>query len=430
MDDTLGQKLRLARKEKNLSLEQISKELHIRAQYLRALEEDSPEEIPTKVQARGFLRSYSSYLGLSSKDLPESPRSEIDEIPTIDRIKQLNVERIQSQNPQSAKILFEEVGGILKTRRNVLGLSKDDIEAHTHIPIHYVSIMEDGRFDQFPSPAQARGMLTNYVAFLDIPPDEIMLKYAEALQVELSVRQAMQNENNRTQSSTSLNRRLNFPKMPQWVRMFFSPDLILVSALGFLVVFVTIWGIGRVTRTQSELSPPPTAPSLVEALLPSPTTPPSPTPAEDLVPGNIPVDSGTELQENTPIPTVQVAESSSVQIFLIVRQRAYLKITVDGTTAFDGRVLPNETLTFSGQNSIELLTGNAAAIQVIYNDLDLGILGIFGEVVTVIYTREGVIKPTPLPSPTLSEQEILTPTPTSTPVEGPNLPPSEPTPIP
>ena len=84
----------------------------------------------------------------------------------------------------------------------------------------------------------------------------------------------------------------------------------------------------------------------------------------------------------------------------------------------------------SGQDSIELLTGNAAALQVIYNDQDLGILGIFGEVTKMIYTREGVLKPTSVPTPTLSQEEIQTPTPSSTPEEGPILPPSEPTPIP
>jgi len=93
-------------------------------------------------------------------------------------------------------------------------------------------------------------------------------------------------------------------------------------------------------------------------------------------------------------------------------------------------VLPNESFTFSGQDTIELLTGNAAALQVIYNNQDLGILGIFGEVVTMIYSREGVIRPTPLPTPTLEIKETLTSTPTLTPESGPILPPSEPTPLP
>jgi len=430
MEDTLGNKLRIAREEKELSLEQISKELHIRVQYLKAIEEDSLDKIPTPVQARGFLRLYSSYLGLSSKELPEAIIASIDQTPAIDIIKQINVERIESRNPKSAKILFKDIGEILKKRRDILGLSQEDIEAHTHIPAHYVTFMEDGEFDLFPSPAQARGMLTNYVSFLDLSQDEIYLKYAEALQLELIARQALQRADPNAPSSSKTGKRANLPIMPRWLRTFFSPDLILVSIIGLLVIVVTIWGIGRVTSAQSELSPPPTAPSLVEALLPSPTSNPSPTSTQPIPAGGNLAELETDVQENTAIPTVQVAESSSIQLFIIVRQRAYMKITVDGTKEFEGRVLPNESFTFSGQDTIELLTGNAAALQVIYNNQDLGILGIFGEVVTMIYSREGVIRPTPLPTPTLEIQETLTSTPTLTPESGPILPPSEPTPLP
>ena len=429
MEDTTGSKLRHAREEKELSLEHISKELHIRVHYLKAIEEDALEKIPSKAQAHGFLRSYSKFLGLSGMDFPEVNVSSIDQIPTIDKIKQLNVERTTKEDPQSASVLFTHIGKKLESRREILGLSKEDIEAHTHIPTHYVSYMEDGQFNQFPSPAQARGMLTNYVSFLDIPQDEIMLKYAEALQSELLIRQAIQETDPKITKSSS--RKEIFPKLPKWVRTIFSPDLILVSTLGILVIAITIWGIGRVTRAQSELSPPPTAPSLVEALLPSPTTViPSPTSTQSLGNTSSVIINDTDAQENTPIPTVQVAESFSVQLLIIVRQRTYLKVTVDGSTAFDGRALPDDSLTFSGEDSIELLTGNAAAIQVIFNDQDLGILGIFGEVAKMIYTREGVIKPTELPTPTLSQEEIQTPTPTLTPEEGPVLPPSESTPIP
>ncbi len=74
----------------------------------------------------------------------------------------------------------------------ILGLSRDDIEAHTHIPIHYVDFIENGEFDSFPSPAQARGMLTNYLNFLEFKPEEIMNRYAEALLIRLSERQTQQ----------------------------------------------------------------------------------------------------------------------------------------------------------------------------------------------------------------------------------------------
>lgn len=430
MDDSLGTQLRQAREAKELSLDEISRELHIRVHYLRALEENSLDSIPTSVQARGFLRSYSKFLGLRTPDFPDSLASSTDWDSASEKIKTINLERKASEQGESAASLFGEISESLRKRRDVLGLSKEDVEAHTHIPAHYVSFMEDGNFDQFPSPAQARGMLTNYLSFLDLPPDELMLKYANALQMELMVRQAVRGTDQETLGRKRRSQRIAFPRMPQWIRTFFSPDLILVTTLGLAVVLITIWGIGRVTRTQSELVPPPTAPSLVEALLPTATLAPSPTATLSNPQGGGLVNVDTEAQESTEIPTLQVAESSSVQLFVIVRQRAYLKVTVDGAVEYDGRALPNDNLTFSGRESIELLTGNAAALQIIYNDQDLGILGIFGEVIKIIYTREGVIRPTAVPTPTLSQQETATPTPTSTPEDEPNLPPQESTPLP
>lgn len=45
--------------------------------------------------------------------------------------------------------------------------------------------MEDGNFDALPSSVQARGMLNNYAAFLNLDVENIMLQYANALQLKV-----------------------------------------------------------------------------------------------------------------------------------------------------------------------------------------------------------------------------------------------------
>ena len=113
--------------------------------------------------------------------------------------------------------------------------------------------------------------------------------------------------------------------------------------------------------------------------LPSSTPQPSSTAPPDLL--AIGVDS--ELTADAEIPpdlgTIQSpANPNAVTITLIVRQRTWMRVTVDGEIQFDGRVAPGETLTFTGIDQVELLTGNAAALQVFFNDQDLGILGVLG----------------------------------------------------
>jgi hypothetical protein len=58
--------LRKARLIRGKSIEAASRETHIRAEYLQALERERFEALLGDVYVRGFLRSYSTYLGLDA----------------------------------------------------------------------------------------------------------------------------------------------------------------------------------------------------------------------------------------------------------------------------------------------------------------------------------------------------------------------------
>lgn len=60
----LGEKIRKARIDKNLSLESVSGHLHIAVKILEAIEEGSPEKGPKPVFLRGLVRTYCQYLEL------------------------------------------------------------------------------------------------------------------------------------------------------------------------------------------------------------------------------------------------------------------------------------------------------------------------------------------------------------------------------
>ncbi len=66
---TVGEILKKARIEKKLSLEDIEKNLHIRKKFLAAIEENAWDKLPSLPYIKGFLRSYSSYLGLKSEEI-------------------------------------------------------------------------------------------------------------------------------------------------------------------------------------------------------------------------------------------------------------------------------------------------------------------------------------------------------------------------
>ena len=63
----IGATLREARERRQLTYEQVEAEIKIRAKYLRALEEEEFDSLPSGTYVRGFLRAYASYLGLDGR---------------------------------------------------------------------------------------------------------------------------------------------------------------------------------------------------------------------------------------------------------------------------------------------------------------------------------------------------------------------------
>src|ERR1700749_2775236 len=59
-----GNSLREARVRQGLDYPQVELATKIRAKYIRALEDEAFELLPSETYVKGFLRSYSEYLGL------------------------------------------------------------------------------------------------------------------------------------------------------------------------------------------------------------------------------------------------------------------------------------------------------------------------------------------------------------------------------
>lgn len=82
----IGRRLIEAREARGLTLEDVERDTRISRRYLQALEQEQFDVIPAPVYARGFLRSYSQYVGLDPQEMlalfprddgfpPASPRA-------------------------------------------------------------------------------------------------------------------------------------------------------------------------------------------------------------------------------------------------------------------------------------------------------------------------------------------------------------------
>ncbi|MBL7159478.1 helix-turn-helix domain-containing protein [Candidatus Microgenomates bacterium] len=63
---TAGKILKQKRQEKGLNLEQVEKKIKIKQKYLKLLEEDNFDKLLSEIYARGFIKNYAEFLGLSS----------------------------------------------------------------------------------------------------------------------------------------------------------------------------------------------------------------------------------------------------------------------------------------------------------------------------------------------------------------------------
>jgi cytoskeleton protein RodZ len=291
---------------------------------------------------------------------------------------------------EKSQDIFKEIGAALRDRRLVMDLSLSDIEHFTNLKRMVLIAIEDGRFNDLPSTVQGRGMLFNYAKFLAMNDSAVMDRYSQALQLQREERFPA-----RKTQDPAFSVKVN---LPEGMRRVLNLDLVVGGILIVAVFGFILWGASVMLTSKSSQGT--AAPSISQMLQVTPSTSPVPdltltaeatqsTSQATLVPGVV-------IAQTTPtiVPTVNAAP---LQLYIIAHDRAYMRVIVDGVSAFDGRVLPDNVYTFSGNNLISLLTGNGQALEVYFNQKYLGSLGSVGQVVNLSFTLQGMQTPTPTP---------------------------------
>ncbi|MGB7539128.1 MAG: RodZ domain-containing protein [Anaerolineales bacterium] len=360
----------------------------------------------------------------------------------------------------------ETLGSLLRQKRESLGLTLEKVEGFIHIHVKHLQAIESDDLSSIPSVPQARGFIRNYAAFLGMSPEEIAASIGETRPRPSPppAQPGMPAAPKESESSTGPPPPppgASRPRAPltapvvsrpaggigarplpaaSRTRNLFRLDVLLGVVVTLVVVALLAWGGYNIVLSLKQ----PATPASTDSLIPLSSQPaatnagltPSGTGSE-----SFPTGTGTPLLStggqtpqasesgsavtpgivslDTPVPTAFPTPLggvyTDVRIHLVVIQRAYLKVDVDGKTVFAGRVLPDETYDYVGQRTVAISTGNGAGIRVIFNGVDEGPMGRFGEVVSHTYTPSGVL--TPIPTITLTP--TVTPTPTDTPADTP-----------
>ncbi len=388
-----GSQLKSIREQRGIPLEQVASATRIRLSILQDIEDEEYSELSSSTQTRGFIRLYTDFLGLQElpvettpkvlESLPEKkqePAKQENEPPTLKIRKTKPVADNQpvalSEETSESKKDLEAIGRELSARRRYLNVSWDVIEEETHIHKDQLRSIERGDLDAFTNPVHFKGLLQTYARFLNLDVAAIMIRYADAIQKRRS-------EKTTTKRKILKSVRVASPFLMN-LKRFFTLDLFFGTLMIMGIVGFLIWGISRMSFAGEEPELTGTLPALAEVLLSDETEQPTE------------VEPTAETQEAVLIPTstpfyVASEMDASLEIVILIRQNTWLRILSDGQQVYQGRQQAGNVLTYTGDESIELQTGNLAAIEVIFNQEPYdGTTSRIGTAARLLFSSEGI----------------------------------------
>jgi hypothetical protein len=246
------------------------------------------------------------------------------------------------------------LGETLRQARLDRGVSLADAEDETHIRLKYLEALEAEDFGVLPALVYTRGFIRTYARYLGLDPESTLDLYAPA----------------RVREERSLLR----PATPQLtasrpisIRIFVAVAGVILA--GLLLAY--LWSqYDSFVESLSQVDGSPTRVAAGPARTAAQASPvASPTPGVLALP--------------SPSPTPE----RGVVVDIRVTERTWLEVWVDGASQLQTTLQGGSVRSFSGNQSVRMRVGNAAAVQAIVNGQPHGSLGERNQVVDVAWER-------------------------------------------
>lgn len=360
MPSELAQRICNARNARGITLDEAENATKIRRRYLEAIEKGDFAQLPDGPPGRGFVKNYARYLGL---------------------------------DPEAALKLFEgEVGVPVLMLRDP-------------VPPPPARHKPTSRFTQvaLPEPRPA-----------DAVHDNAASESALAEGVQASLRPAVVRRDGTTGKAIvmSIARPLRaagssfrlkdirgpfaeydpnkmsargpkplFSAMPRpsWIERYLPYGLGALAVAGALAFFVLIVAPAAGEWINSVLPPQTQATPADEPAFVPQVTIFAPQPTRAPMAADQPASPADEAAQ--PIAPAQPVPSGGLQLALDARERAWVRVKVDGNVVFEGIPPIGPGIPFNANQDIQVETGNAGAFDIILNNVRLGPLGARNETV-------------------------------------------------
>jgi cytoskeleton protein RodZ len=258
---------------------------------------------------------------------------------------------------------METLGVWLRQTREANEETLREAEAATRIRFRFLKMLEDGEFDALPGgEVQARGFLRIYARYLGLSSEEVVARYdrevrriepaaavAPAVAPPATIPAPSPRPVAKPTSSRSMAPRPGKPSAPSAMPRWLSLETIIIACIVLIILLVIVIATmfivsrGRGGEESATAVVPTTASGGVITLSTQTPTPLAAT------------------------PTFPVDPEGYVMLTLQAAEHVWVRVTVDGLTAFEGILGPGQAETWSGREEVVVETGNGAGLQVIVN---------------------------------------------------------------
>ncbi|MGC8500702.1 MAG: helix-turn-helix domain-containing protein [Leptospirillia bacterium] len=282
--------------------------------------------------------------------------------------------------------LSEPVSSILTRAREAKGLTIDDIDDVTHISPGWVSVMEKGDWNQYPSMVYARGHVKVYAEHLDLDVASILARFHQ------DWARTVAPDPGESPSAP--------PGNPMWSRSkgdsrayWLAGGIVAVLIIGGLAVrherqHAKRFSPAPVAVPSPAPSSPPAPTSSTGSLSPNPATESSPPSPPSIATSSPQQKSAPEAPAKTPAPTPlpstgsapvappsSIAPATRLTLRMVGLKSVWVVISVDDGTVRHFRLNPGDERTLVGKNFMTFSTQSGDGLALFLNGKRLGLAG-------------------------------------------------------
>ncbi|MGH2536983.1 MAG: helix-turn-helix domain-containing protein [Candidatus Promineifilaceae bacterium] len=297
---------------------------------------------------------------------------------------------------------MDNLGEVLREAREARGLTLGDVQNTTKINSRFLEALEDGNYAALPTAVHVRGYLRNYARYLGLDAQPLVERYDS---------QAARHPRAPRPDALSFDK----PLPLRDDQPFFDPVNVEMAESGharrdtsalprLAIILALLFAIGMVVSRFLPLLRGEAAggqdfgqtiQDVVGGMVAGAEE--SPTPDAGLLPGaGTPItstsrnDSALVLPTLTPTRPELPATLETIRLRLDITERTWMQVTIDGEIVFEGQARSGEgPFEWEAQDEAQLKAGNAIAIFVTINDVQLGKLGGRAEVLDEIWVTTG-----------------------------------------